>query len=241
MKQLKTISIALTLMFLTGCAATKLALEKKDLDVQTKMSDTVFLDPVSSDKKNVYVQVRNTSDQQSLSIKNDLVNDLNLKGYQVKQNPDDAHYLLQVNLLQAGKTDPAAAKNALVSGFGGAVSGVLIAGATNNTSTQGLAAAGLLGAGIELAANALVKDVTYSLITDIQVSEKRRGNVTSKATQSLRQGNSGTTELVYENVSDRMKYQTRIVSTANQVNLDFEDAVPELKTKLVSSISGLFE
>ncbi|WP_422491663.1 complement resistance protein TraT, partial [Endozoicomonas sp. ALE010] len=35
------------------------------------------------------------------------------------------------------------------------------------------------------------------------------------------------------------KYQTRVVSTANKVNLKFEEALPELKKGLSNSISGL--
>ena len=48
---------------LSGCVAMHTFLAKKDLDVQTKMSDTVFLDPVGPDKKVLFVQTRNTSDQ----------------------------------------------------------------------------------------------------------------------------------------------------------------------------------
>ena len=33
-------------MVLSGCAAVHTSIAKKDLDVQTKMSDTIFLDPV---------------------------------------------------------------------------------------------------------------------------------------------------------------------------------------------------
>src|SRR6266404_1855191 len=46
---------------LWGCAATQVALSKKDLDVQTKMSESVFLDPVSPDKMSIYLKIRNTS------------------------------------------------------------------------------------------------------------------------------------------------------------------------------------
>ena len=53
---------------LSGCAATSTAVAKRNLDVQTKMSDTIFLDPVTPDERTVYVDVRNTSDQPGLDI-----------------------------------------------------------------------------------------------------------------------------------------------------------------------------
>ncbi|MFM4810606.1 complement resistance protein TraT, partial [Aeromonas hydrophila] len=40
--------------------------------------------------------------------------------------------------------------------------------------------------------------------------------------------------------SARKKYQTRIVSNANQVNLDFKDAKPVLEAQLAGAVAGLF-
>ena len=39
---------------------------------------------------------------------------------------------------------------------------------------------------------------------------------------------------------DWKTYHTRIVSTANQANLDFEDALPLLENGLIQSIAGMF-
>ena len=50
-------------VILSGCAAVHTSIAKKDLDVQTKMSDTIFLDPVEPDRRIVYLNVRNTSDK----------------------------------------------------------------------------------------------------------------------------------------------------------------------------------
>ena len=54
----KMISKALlvgTVAVLTGCAATQTALEHGSLQVSTKQSETIFLDPVSNAQKTVYV------------------------------------------------------------------------------------------------------------------------------------------------------------------------------------------
>ena len=53
-------------------------------------------------------------------------------------------------------------------------------------------------------------------------------------------GSSGASEVSYAEESGYKTYQTRIGSTANKVNLAFEEALPELKKGLITSISGLF-
>ena len=238
MKFAKLCGVFSLAFMLYGCAATQVALEKKNLDVQTKMSDSIFLDPVGPSKRTVFLQVRNTSDKQELNVQDAVRNSILSKGYKVLDDPELAHYLLQVNILQAGKTDPAAARDALLSGFGGAVAGVT-AGAAMGSSGKGLAAAGLIGGAVELVANSLVKDVTYSVITDIQISEKAKGKVITSSNHQLKQGNSGSTSVQYSEEGDKKRYQTRIVSTANKMNLTFDEALAELQKGLAGSISGL--
>jgi hypothetical protein len=53
-----SLSMVAAFAVLSGCAAVHTSIAKKDLDVQTKMSDTVFLDPVGPDKKTIFVQIR---------------------------------------------------------------------------------------------------------------------------------------------------------------------------------------
>lgn len=235
----KALCVIFSISLLYGCAATQVALKKKSLDVQTKMSDSIFLDPVATSKRTVFLQFRNTSDKQELNIEQGLRNRIISKGYRLLDDPDAAHYLLQINVLQAGKTDPAAARQALASGFGGALAGVTAGAAMGSSSSEGLAAAGLIGGAIELVANSLIKDVTYSVITDIQISEKAKGKVVSKSNHQLKQGNSGSTSVQYTEEDNKKRYQTRIVSTANKMNLSFSEAIADLEQGLVGSISGL--
>ena len=49
---------------LGGCSAMDTAVKKRDLAVETKMSETIFLEPVTADKRVVYFDIRNTSDQE---------------------------------------------------------------------------------------------------------------------------------------------------------------------------------
>ncbi|MGZ8381832.1 MAG: complement resistance protein TraT, partial [Nitrospira sp.] len=61
----------------------------KDTDLIT--SNNFFLPP--STQKTVYIQARNSSDNQDVSL-HDLGARLSAKGYQVVNDPDGAHYVL---------------------------------------------------------------------------------------------------------------------------------------------------
>jgi len=230
---------ALGITVLSGCAATQTMIAKGELETQTKMTDTVFLDPVGPDKKTVFLQFRNTSDKQNLTIENRIRQHLKSDGYTVVNNPDDAHYMIQTNILRASEMSPSAAKQAYANGFGGAVIGAG-AGAAATGSAQGAAVGGLFGAITETVANAAVEDVTYGLVTDLQISERLYGGEATERTRSeLKQGNSGGTTSTYTESSNWKRYQTRIVSVANKANLKFAEAQPELEDGLVKSISGI--
>ena len=97
--------IVLSVSTMFGCAATQVAIEKRNLAVQTKMSETVFLDPVGPDRQTVFIQVKNTSDKE-IEIAPDLSDAIAKRGYRVIQDPNLAHFMLQVNILSVGKTDP---------------------------------------------------------------------------------------------------------------------------------------
>ncbi len=241
-RTLTLLVIASAMVMMSGCAATQIALSKHNLDVQTKMSNTVFLDPVSPDKKTIVIQVRNTSDKPAFQIENDLRPAIAAKGYSVVSDPDSAHYMLQVNILQVGKSDEAAAARALGTGFGGVLTGAAIVAASGNHSNRGVLTGGILGGAIDTVAGALVKDVYYAAITDLQISERVGTGKTVRAVSEnkLAQGTSGTTTVSSSEESAWKRYQTRILSLANKVNLDFEEALPELKHGLTNSIGGLF-
>lgn len=113
-------------LVLSGCAAAVAALKYKDLEVQTRMSETIFLEPVAPEKKSVWIEVKNTSDQDvDLAA---LIGLLAAKGYKIVTDPNASHYRLQVNVLYVGKASQAAIENSLHAGFGGPLAGI-IAGA----------------------------------------------------------------------------------------------------------------
>jgi hypothetical protein len=88
----------------------------------------------------------------------------------------------------------------------------------------------------------MVKDVYFAAITDIQLSQRARPGqkITLQSQQNLAQGNSGGDRLSYEEQVDWKRYRTRVMSSANKANLDWEDAEPELTSALVQVVSGMF-
>jgi hypothetical protein len=246
-----TAGLAVLALALSGCAAGSTAVAKRNLDVQTQMSDTIFLDPVAPGERTVYVDVRNTSDQPGLDIAPQVRPAVEARGYRVVDDPAAARFVLQANVLQAGRASLTAAEAASESGFGG----TLLGGAAGGAAGYGLGRAGvgvndvvagiggaLAGAAIAGLADAYVQDTTYTIVTDVQVSERAPpGVAVSQSEQaSLSQGTAGTITQSSSEAVDTRRYRTRVVSTANQVNLAWPDAEPQLVAGLSRSIGGIF-
>ena len=106
------VAVLALLVVLSGCAATQTAIAKKNLDVQTKMSDAVFLEPVPPDQRIVFVQVRNTSDKENFDIETPIKSAIAAKGYRVTENPEEAYYKLQAQVLSVSRSSPTAAEAA---------------------------------------------------------------------------------------------------------------------------------
>tara|TARA_R110002167_G_scaffold366451_1_gene597536 strand:- start:17954 stop:18649 length:696 start_codon:yes stop_codon:yes gene_type:complete len=228
-----------SLLAFTGCVSTTQKLIKKsELETSTQMSSTVWLDPVGGDKRTAFLQIRNTSDMQ-LSMQEAIATALKAKGYKITQDPDKAHYWIQANVLKVGKSDLDESKGLLANGYGNAIGGAVIGSQFGGGSGQGAMAIG--GALLGAAADAIWEDVLFTMVTDLQISERAKDGVevNEANNQVLKQGTSGAKVQTSNETLNRKKYQTRIVSTANQVNLTLEEAVPSLKEGLVRSIAGI--
>ena len=233
-------AVVVSCLVLSGCSAMGTAIKKRNLDVKTQMSQTVWLEP--SSEKTVYIQIRNTSDKDMSDLQTLLAQDLRAKGYNVTSSPDSAYYWIQANVLKAEKMDLRQAQGLLSTGYEGAAAGAALgAGITAYNSTSGGAILGVgLAAGLAgMAADAMVEDTNYTMVTDLQISEQSKANVTTDNVAALRQGTSGIKLQTSSESGNRMKYQTRVVSNANKVNLKFEEAKPVLEAQLAKSVAGI--
>ncbi len=75
----------------------------------------------------------------------------------------------------------------------------------------------------------MVEDVNYTMITDVQIAERTKTQVQTDNVAVLRQGTSGAKVQTSTETGNQHKYQTRVVSNANKVNLKFPEAQPVLE------------
>ncbi len=225
---------------LAGCAATVTSVRYAELDVQTKMTDTIFLEPVPPAQRTVFVQVRNTSDK-PFFIEQDVKAAIASRGYRIVDDPNQAHYLLQANVLSVGHVDKAAYETAMSAGYGGVAAGAVAGALIGGPGHYGLGAAvgGVAAGALEAITGAATKVYWYAVITDVQVSERTRG-ITSSFTSHSKQGRGQRTYQQQTTTSHWKKYQTRISSSARKVNLSFQEALPLLRRGIIQAIAGIF-
>jgi len=240
-----------TLFLLGGCAATTVALSKKDLDVQANTSTAIFVDPVAKNDRTVYLDVRSgvsEFDRRAFSqfVKQQFA--ANDSGYRIVDDPDQARFQMLAYVLNLEKASPSAAQAALQQGYYGAgerMAGVgvgAVIGANSGHTWQGGVLGGVAASGATVVANALVKDVTYMLVCDISIREKAgAGVLVRKDTQiDMRVSDTGSSQQRVSQVSDKKEYRTRIVTTANKVNLKLEEAQTPMFDKTAYAMAGFF-
>ena len=245
----RTLIVAGVVIALSGCAAMNTAVSKRKLDIQTKISTAVFVEPVKRAKRTVYVDVRSgvmEFDRNGLSR---AVRDAfagNANGYTITDNPDDAQYQMNIFVISLERSSATAAEIALNQGYRGDVGAGAAAGALAGSQRGGTAnstmAGGLLGALGTTAANAFVQDTTFMLVADVQVKEKAaKGVIVRKDSKiSAKVSDAGTSTQTVSEASDKKEYRTRIVTTANQANLDLVDAQEQMFKKTAYAMSSFF-
>ena len=237
-KNLKTILFSLLLIFaFVSCSTMHTVISKRNLDVQTKMSDTIWLEPAAANEKTVFIQIRNTSGK-NLNIEQKITNILVSKGYRIVNDPSEAKYGLQANILKGDKVNLDSDIGFSDTFLGAGIGGVL--GAQRSGGAYTAIGWGLAGAAIGTLADALVDDTAYAMVTDILITEKTGRNVQTATRNSVKQGNSGSMTSTSSGTSNMEKYSTRVLSTANQVNLNFNSAIPILEDELGKVVGGIF-
>ncbi|EKN5999223.1 conjugal transfer complement resistance protein TraT [Yersinia enterocolitica] len=240
MKLMAMTAVLSSVLVLSGCGAMGTAIKKRNLEVKTQMSETIWLEP--SSQKTVYLQVKNTSDKDMSGLSAKITKAVQAKGYSVTSSPESAHYWIQANVLKADKMDLREAQGFLSRGYEGAIAGAALGtGITGYNSNSAGAALGVgLAAGlVGMAADAMVEDVNYTMVTDVQISEKTDTTVQTDNVAALKQGTSGYKVQTSTQTGNKHQYQTRVVSSANKVNLKFEEAQPVLEDQLAKSIANI--
>ncbi len=244
LNKVMAVMVVSSALVLSGCSAMGTAIKKRNLEVKTQMSETIWLEP--SNNKTVYLQIKNTSDKDMSGLQAKIASAVTSKGYQVVSNPDTAGYWIQANVLKADKMDLRESQGWLSRGYEGAVTGAALgaalgAGITayNSSSAGATLGVGLAAGLVGMAADAMVEDVNYTMITDVQIAERTKTQVQTDNVAVLRQGTSGAKVQTSTETGNQHKYQTRVVSNANKVNLKFPEAQPVLEDQLAKSIANI--
>ncbi|EOZ3894099.1 conjugal transfer complement resistance protein TraT [Escherichia coli] len=239
-KKLMIVTLVSSTLVLSGCGAMSTAIKKRNLEVKTQMSETIWLEP--SSERTVFLQIKNTSDKDMSGLQAKISDAVKAKGYLVVTSPDKAYYWIQANVLKADKMDLRESQTWLNSGYEGAIAGAALG--TGITGYNSGSAGAALGVGIAtgligMAADAMVEDINYTMITDVQIAERTTSKVRTDNVAALRQGTSGAKMQTSTSTGNQHKYQTRVVSNANKVNLKFEEAKPVLEEQLAKSIANI--
>jgi len=236
--------LAILIFQLSGCATIPEAIEHRDLRVGLKMTDTIFLDPVKkAQNRTIYVEVRNTSDLQEVNpemVKTRLVEKLRAKGYKMVENPLDAGYILQINILYMDYYRKTGAREGALTG---AAVGALAGAGAGGRDVEALilaaagAALGYVGGAI---IGAAIKIETYAGVIDVQLQEKTDKPVVGELRTEAKQGTSTTLITTQEVKTNYQTYRTRIAATAVKTNLKKEEAAPVIAEKLATQVSEIF-
>jgi hypothetical protein len=199
---------------LMSCASTQMASQPRHSETKSNLSKSIFLDPVSLEQKTIHVSVKNTSGQ-SLNVAPQLKMALAEHGYRVVNNPSDAHYLLQANVMSVGKMSLASSQLVLKDGYGTAVGGAGDAALGALSGFANVAGGKLAGSLVGAAADTVVGNVKHTMVTDVRISERKNNN-------------------------NYQRYCTRVVSSPERTNLSFNKAKPVLEEGLAETLAGIF-
>lgn len=253
-KYLKLFSVIILSTVLLGCSAAQTAIKKRELSVESQTSYSVVLEPVAPDKRVVYAKVRDLSGN---SMRKDMQRKLESifksEGFHITRDPDKANMMITASIIAADKATSSDANKYLNSGYKGGVEGAVAAGgltAITGGSGKQTAGAALAGAAIGFLADTLVKDVYYTFVMDVQLRERpldgdtisnNTHNQSSKAVNSKNTSiSSNSNSLVTRGSSyNWIVYETRIVTTANKMNLTIEEAVPEVQNRAAETLAEM--
>ncbi|MCP4356095.1 MAG: hypothetical protein GY793_10830 [Proteobacteria bacterium] len=238
---LKKLTLLILSISLVSCAATRTYFEKKDLSVNTTMSDSIFLEPTGPNERTIYVRVRNTSSSPQFKLQPAIIAGLISEGFKITNDPNQANFLLQANVRQFTSAYTTGDHDA---GLGGVAAGGALGSAFGggNGKIVGAATGALIGGLGATVVSATTKDVIYTAIVDIQLAQRTRNNdpiaYSNRITQ--RQGSGNSVGSRFSTESSWIKYRTLLTSRANKVNLTKQEAAPAIITDIVNSLSGLF-
>jgi hypothetical protein len=249
MRKTSTISKFLVLILIAafafnsiGCTQAIKAMEHSTMQINVKMSDTIYLEPQSLAKnRRIFIRATNTSDFQEVVLEKLIGEKIAKKGFTIVTDPTQADYIVQANVLYFDTAKEGMTADAILSGaIAGGTAGVLIAGSDLKGGFTGAVIGTVLGSlGGAIVGSAWKIDEFFGVI-DLRIQERVEGGVAGKMVTDAKIGTSTTltTERVVK--SDYQTYTTRLVAKAKQTNMDRNEAAQVLTERITTQIAGMF-
>jgi hypothetical protein len=231
--------LLIAVLLSTGCAA-----NVRDTDLLA--SNSVMLPP--STARTVFLQNRNSSDNQALSL-SDLGSRLSAKGYQVVQDPHTAAYVVLTNIIYCNQTKmELPVEDMVAGGYGSGIGSSIMSGLHGLTGMAGMAGpqGALVGGAASMGLNAAEgignavgnmfggpsrphanENLNYACVADLQITEREKTGGTLPTSQPGSPPPSGV-------------YQTRLAASVHQNKLDEQEATPLVQQRLSASVAGHF-
>ena len=255
---IKNISIPICfILIFIGCGTAK-------LQTQTKMTKTVFLNPINPSLKSIYIELKNSSSEELNTLKNQIIDKLELKNYKITSNVQKAQYILRINILSISKKRENNSKNGAKDGL---IIGSTVNMYNNNGATQTLLG-GLSGALIGGLIARSNEDSILQIIVDVNIQEKTNYKITTSINNSYDQAsindkkrsgfinsfsgpirnNDGIGEIKDNSVKNSsqtyntnyIEKRTRIFAEAIKKDLIVNDAILVLEKQIAKKISSIF-
>lgn len=258
MNKIKKIGLSVVAfsLLMTGCATS-------ELQTSSKMTQSVFINPVAKDKRLIFVASKNTSGQ-NINLERTIYSELQAKGYTIVDDPDRATYVLMMNVLYCDRKQE---NNAVGAGVAAGAAGAGIA-AYNNKSMGSTIGIGLAAGAVGALVGKATEDTIFQMQVDIVIREKAKGkvyasNVTASGQASVSDSrkagfvngfggpvaNTDASGRLNSNMAsasaqqfeaDYVEHKTMLLAEATRMNLTLPEATPILERQIANQIAGLF-
>jgi hypothetical protein len=227
MKSVIWLFVFLSAGLLTGCFSSHKAKEpmvdaqskkQNELEVETLLSQSVFLRPTLAGERSLYLKFTSTADKpvDLEGLQKELSERFRAKGYRLT-TIEQANFIVQVNILSISKTSKSLTKEAISNGFGAAVA---VANAAVGPAGQ------VVSTAAESATSIFFRETYFNMITDIMISERTQRINLLKPEQTA--------------IDDWKEHKTRALSSAKDVNANQDECIDNLEENLLRVLNGLF-
>lgn len=231
----------LTMMFIAGCATTSSSADSAATQEQsnpqtpflkTKASKEFVAKPANDTQRTVYVQIENNSNKSDFYINDQLIKDLNEKGYRVVQATDKAHYLLEVQIIDISENDPNIPGTLYKAGYGNRLSDVFSKEVLYQHENQ------KQGKTKEIFNKLIGKGKTYYIVSDVRISIRTRESLRDDSlAQQTKPAND--IQAYFNSVSHWNRIYARWLSKTSEISMNYEEAKPELERELAKQLANV--